>query len=266
MSQNTRWSFEATVDPNDKGRLRGFVRNKISYYNGLLAGFSSRLRTSPEIFGEIDETMAGELASLGVNLRSFSAETLPESLARFKNRLFEDGRLVVPERILLLLDVISVPTVLHPAAKRAIVVEVLRAHVRQGAQLSKSSSKLDHAHSGPIELLHPTESRIKRHIQLPKSAVRFNEARDTIKTAYHSTPIKLRGSLPADAHWNLLVIRDDERTGHHKEGGWAVEFRQEKADYLPRLADTPFNSKRNADRRQVKKETGPSRVLGMTRR
>lgn len=266
MSQNTRWSFEATVDANDKGRLRGFVRNEISYYNGLLAGFSSRLRTAPEIFGEIDETLAGELAALGVNLRAISADTLPESMSRFKNRLFEDGRLVVPERILLLLDVISTPTVLHPATKRAMVTEVLRAHVQQGAALSRKSSKLDHVHSGPIELLHPTESRIKRHVQLPKSAVRFNEARDTIKTAYHSTPIKLRGSLPADAQWSMLIIRDDERTGHHKEGGWSVEFRQEKADYLPRMADTPFNSKRNADRGQFKKETGPSRVLGMTRR
>ncbi len=264
MSQNSRWSFEATVEPTDKARLRGFVNNEITYYNGLLAGFSSRLRTSPEIFGEIDETLAGEIAANGYNLRTFSVETLPESLARHKNRLFDDGKLVVPERILLLLDVISSPVVLHPAAKRAIAVEVLRAHVRQGDALSRTSSKFDQVLQGPVELLHPTESRIKRHVQLPKSAVRFNEGRTTIKTAYHSHPIALRGSLPADANWNLLVIRDDERTGHHKGGNWSVEFRQEKADYLPRLSDTPFQKK--ADRRQIKKEVGPSRVLGTTRR
>lgn len=264
MSQNTRWSFEATIDPNDKPRLRGFVRNEITYYNGLLDGFSSRLRTAPEIFGEVEEGLVGEVAAHSYNLRSFSPDTLPESLLRFKNRIFDGANLIVPERTLMLLDVISSPVVLHPEAKRAIAVEVLRAHIQQAEALRRTSNKFDQVLQGPVVLLHPTEARIKRHVQLPKSAVRFNEDRTTIKTAYHSVPIKFRGTLPVAANWNLLIIRDDERPGHHKEGGWAVEFRQEKADFLPRLSDTPFQKK--ADRRQIKKETGPARVLGMTRR
>lgn len=264
MAQPTRWSFEATVDSSDKARLRAFVRNEINYFNEILLGFASRLRTSPELFTEVNEGLLGEVAANGYNVRNYSDDTLPESLKKFKNVIFQDGKLALSERTLLLLDVVISATILHPAAKRALAIEVLREHVRQADALRRTTVKFDQVLQHPVELLHPTESRIKRHVQLPRSAVFLNEARTEIRTAYNGKPIVLRQAVPADANWTMLVIRDDERPGHVREGGWEVEFRQEKADYLPRLTDTPFMRKKppRADR----KPTDMSRVLGTSRR
>lgn len=264
MAQPTRWSFDATVDSSDKSRLRAFVRNEINYFNEILLGFSSRLRTSPELFTEVNEALLGEVAAYGYNVRNYSPDTLPEALKKFTSVIFQDGKLVLSERILLLLDVVISGTVLHPAAKRALAIEVLREHIRQADALRRTTAKFDQVLQHPVELLHPTETRIKRHIQLPRSAVVLNEARNEVRTAYNGTPIVLRQSVPAEANWNIMVVRDDERPGHVREGGWSVEFRQEKVDYLPRLTDTPFMNKKppRADR----KPTAMATVLGTKRR
>ena len=244
MAPNTRWSYTATVDANDKMRLRGFVRNEINYYNALLTGFASRLRTAPDVFTEVSESLVGVVAALGCDLRTLSEETLPQSLMPHKKALFENGKLLLSERALFLLDVVASPIVLHPETKRAMATEVLREHIRHAAALSRTSKAFDQVLAGPVELLHQTDQRIKRHVQLPKCAIFLNEDRTEVRTAYNGTPLRLSSPLPKDATWNLAIIRDDERPGHHQGGQWTIEFRQERADFLPRLSDTPFMKKK----------------------
>lgn len=240
--KTARWSYTADVEPNDKSRLRGFVKNEISYYNALLLAFSSRLRTSPQIFSEISEELVGAVAAAGRSLDDLTEDNLPKYLLPVKDKIFSEGKLILSERDLLFLNAISSPIVLHPETKRAMAIEVLREHIRQAAALSRTSKSPDRELSHPVELLHQTDSRIKRHVQLPASAVQFNGDRTEIKTAYNSTPLKLNHALPKDAKWNIAIIRDDERPGIG--GDWTVEFRQELTNFLPRLSDIPFSKKK----------------------
>jgi hypothetical protein len=243
----SRWNFEAVVNPNDKIRLRGFIKNEISYYNAVLAGFASRLRTMPEIFDEVNDELLGEIAAQGYNLRVFTPDTLPKALQGLSSVIFADGKLALSDRLLLLLDVVSVAAILHAEARRAIAIEMLVAHRKQADGLKRTTSRLDQVLAAPVELLQPVEPRIKRHIQLPRKAVTIANEGRTIITAYNGVPIVMRpGSLPNDAAWNVMVIRDDERQG---TGGWSVEFRTEPNNYLLRLTDAPMNTKKK--RREV---------------
>lgn len=241
-TRKNRWSFEAVLDANDKVRIRGFVKNEIAYYNGLLAGFASRLRTMPEVFDEVPEDFLGTIAQHGYSVRALTPDNLPAPLARFRNMMFQDGRLALSDRVALLLDVVSAGAVLHPEVRRAMAVEMLHAHQRQAEGLSRTTNRVDQVLAAPVELLHPIEARIKRHIQLPKAAVLVSPDGRSFQTRYNAKPIVLRPQgLPEDASWNLLVLRDDEQ---HGVGSWTAEFRQETASYLTRLTDVPFNTKK----------------------
>jgi hypothetical protein len=48
-----RKSFDAQVPEGDVARIRGFIKNEITYYNVLLGAFSSRVRTMPDLFDEL---------------------------------------------------------------------------------------------------------------------------------------------------------------------------------------------------------------------
>jgi hypothetical protein len=248
-TRNSRWTLEATVDPNDKSRLRGFVRNEIAYFNALLAAFSSRLRTMPEVFTEIDHGLLGEIAAHGLGGWQFTQDTLPRHLSKFKTALFTEGKLTLSDNARLLLADVSNSIVLHPSVRREMALEVLKAHVRQSDALRRGSSRIDEVLAAPVELLHPIESRTKRHIQLPRSAVHLSENGATIATAYNAVPIALNPPLPKEFQWNLLVLRDEDRPGEPR--AWVAEFRNEKTAYLVKLSDPPLVKKVRRPQRPV---------------
>ena len=243
-NRNTRWSLEATVDPNDKIRLRSFIRNEIAYYNALLVAFGSRVRTMPEIFSSVDQDLLGEIAAHGYNIRAFTAETLPVNLQRFRGKLFDENGLTLSDRVLLLLDGVSVAVVLHPEVRRSMALEIFNAHARQAESLHRTSSKLDQVLVAPVELLHPIEARTKRHIQLPRSAFVINEAGTEIRSAYNGVPIRLTPALPAEFQWNLLLLKDEDRPDEQR---WVAEFRNEKVSYLVKQSDPPLIKKRRKE-------------------
>jgi hypothetical protein len=227
----SRWTFEAEVAPDDKPRLRSFIRNEISYYNGVLAGFAPWLRTSPEIFATINEALLGEMAALGVSISSLTSDNLPKTLEPYRAYLFdENGRSSLDERTKLLLGAVGNTVSLHPATRRALVVEMVRTHRSQAEDMMKKTS-------GPITHIQPHDGRVKRHVQLVNRAVVVDDGK-AVRSAYNAVPIKLHGVLPTDAKWNVCIIREGESNDRNK---WGVEFRyQEKADYLLRLTDPPL--------------------------
>lgn len=223
MSNNqARWSVEANVDPRDKTLVRAFVRNEIAYYNALLGSMGSRLRTMPEIFNEVSDTLIIQTAVSG-----------PTSISSN-----------VSERIRLFLEAICGPTSrgLHAATRGAMAVEMLRAHRQQAHGLSKT--KGDSLES-PVALLSPHDGRVKRHVQLLLPAVAVIDSR-TVKIPYARNPITLTGDIPT-ASWNIMVLRDTDLPGA-APGPWVMEFRNEQTDYLLRMTDPAYKAKRQSER------------------
>lgn len=242
-TSTNRWSFAAQVEPSDKVRLRGFIRNEITYYNALLTAFAARMRTTPEVFTEVDEALFGEVAAQGYRVTSLTRENLPSALKRLSGILFDaDGRSALSERAIMFLDSISVPTILHPETRRAMAIEMLRTHIRQADALKRTTNRADQVLAGPVELLHPIEARIKRHVQIPARSVLISDDGASFRTAYNGTPITLRPTVNPDIRWNIMVIRDED--AHGENGLWTVELRQESADYLTRLTDAPVKGKK----------------------
>ena len=239
-NNKNRWTFEAVVSPNDKIRLRSFIKNEIAYYNALLVAFAARLRTMPTLLNEVNRELMGEVAAHEYNVQAMTPETLPKSLERFRSVIFSEGGFALSGNMLLFLKDVSVGSVLHPETRRAMALQMLAAHQKITDSLSRTSSKLDQVLVAPVELLHPLEARVKRHVQLPRKAVVTDG--ETIRTSYNAVPISFKfGSLPAEATWDVLVIRDDESNG---TGNWVAEFRQSETDYIVRLTDVPVNTKK----------------------
>lgn len=242
MSQNNRWTTEALIDPQDRSRVRAFIRNEMAYYNALVTSFGARLRTMPEIFEEVDEGLLAAVAADGFNLRSFDENSLPEKLSGFRGALFEEGKLKLGERELLFFDAVTVGATLHPDIRRAIASEILRVSRSQADALRQSPGKMDQVHRGPVELLTPHDGRVKRHVQLPAKATRLSEDRKRLAISYATKPLVLSQPAP-DTRYNLVVVRDVEGPGRNER--WEVEFRQEQAPYLVRLTDPPQNKRDN---------------------
>lgn len=243
-TQQNRWVFEATVEPSDKVRLRGFIRNEIAYYNALLNGFQSRLRTMPDIFKEVDAGFLGTVAAHSINAQALNdPANFPKVLVPYTNIVFDsNGRSKLSERMVLFLNAISVATVLHPETRRAMALEMLADHQRQAENLSMISTRDDQVLVKAVELLHPHDGRLKRHFQLPAKAVVLNSDRDSIASAYTKVPIRLNADVPAGIQYNVVIVRDEAGTKAPSE--WTVELRQEKMDYILRQTDAPLKNRR----------------------
>lgn len=216
-NQQSRWTVEAFVEPSDKPLVRAFIRNEIAYYNALLASMGSRLRTMPEIFKEVSDTLIIQTAVRGP--ASFSPH--------------------LDERTRLFLEAICGPSSygVHAATRGAMAVEMLRAHRLQAHALSKMRG--DNLES-PVALLSPHDGRVKRHVQLPIPAVTIIDSH-TIRIPYARSPITLRGDMPT-SRWNVAVLRDTDLPGA-EPGPWVIEFRNETADYLLRMTDPAYKTK-----------------------
>lgn len=239
-SHQNRWIFESTIEPSDKVRLRGFIKNEIAYYNALLNGFQSRLRTMPEVFDEVDGALLGAVAAHGYNLSAFdNAEILPATLKPYAKILFDaQGHPALSERVMLFIASVSVSTVLHPATREAMVLAFLEEHRRQAASLSRTvNNREDQVLASAVSLLHPHDGRLKRHLQLPARAAVIGADRRSIRSSYTASPIMLKQTIPDNATFNVIVVRDEEGAG---EGNWMVELRHDPNDYMVRLSDSPI--------------------------
>lgn len=240
---NKKWSGVVEIHADDKARIRGFINQEIAYYNALVNGFAPWLRSNPEAFDDLDIELLGEIAGANIKLDSLTPDNLPQQLHRWKNRLFQDGKLALSDSHKILWSVVTHPAVVIPAIRKGMAVEFLRHHKAQADALRSVRSGGELA--APVAVMQTHDGRIKRHVQIDRASVKIMDDGYEVKTPYNRYPIKLDAKAPSQ--WSLMVLRNGEGNNYDL---WAIDFYQQSHPYLTTLADAPMNSRKSQKRRE----------------
>ena len=244
--RNTTWSFILSLSATDAARARRFIAEEIIYYNALVDGLSGPLRTMSATIQAMTgrlETLFGEVAATGVDVRTLKEDDLPSGLASLRDVIFRDGKLNIDIRTLLILDVARQPSAISGHVRRGMAIEMLRAARDQAAVLSNTLNRDDQVYKFAVEALSPIDPRSKRHLQLPRAALKTVDhgGKTAIAVPYLATPLHIP---TPPIQWNYLVLRDDEATG--RTGQWTMELSKETGHYGLKKTDGFLGRKKKA--------------------
>ena len=227
-------------------RARAAITEELRYYNGLVAGFSGPIRTMPDLMKSMTgrwEPLFADIAATGLDVRRYKPDTLPEVLKPFADLIFMDGKLAIDLRRLLLLDVGRVASDVNPLVRRAMAGEMLKAARDQAAAFANTLNREDQVYKFAVETLSPLDPKMKRHLQVPRSACKTAELAGTtaILLPYLSTPIHV-ASPPVQ--WNYLYLRDTDDAA--RSGQWFLELAKESFGYALKRTDSFASRKKRA--------------------
>lgn len=243
----TSWTARITLPSADTIRLRQYISQEMHYFNALVAGFGGPMRTMPATFAAMTgrlESLFGEVAAAPVDVRSLKEDTLPARFKPYADLLFQDGKSAIDTRMMLLFDIACSPSSIDSSVRRGLAVEMLRHAREQSAHIANPTNHGDQVYRFAMETVTPLESRNKRHLQLPKSALNTatKDERLAIGLPYVRAPI----IIPAPTtQWNYITLRDDD--DGTKPGQWSIELSQETPMYLLRKTDSSYRKPKRND-------------------
>lgn len=245
--RTSSWSYVVNLSPSDTMRARAAISEELHYYNGLVEGFSGPIRT----MGSLLKTMTGrwemllcEIAGGGYDVRRYKRDTLPDALKPYTDLIFTpEGALAIDLKTLLLLDVGRAAGEIAPAARKAMASEMLRAARDQSAAFANTLNREDQVYKFAVETLSPLDSKMKRHLQLPRSACKTAELAGTtaIMLPYLSAPLHVASPPVA---WNYLYLRDSDDPA--RSGQWNLELAKETFAYALKRTDSFSSRKKRA--------------------
>jgi hypothetical protein len=253
--QRNSWQFEVNIPHFEHTTLRSYMTLELEYYNTLLSGFSSRLRTTPESIleaVEIIEKLFAQCAFSGQNIYKLSMVNdgvLPEGFEPFRDFIFSkdaSGKRFFTDRIAVLCDMASVRAGIHPEVRRRIAVEMLtffRTQVKVSLQAVPSHLRHDQLYKSPPESLDAMDIIRKRHLQIPKSIIKVTwdaESEQTIfNLPYVKTPLAVPSINFADEmrKWNYCILHQAPGSIALGKTPWVLDIRQITGNYLLKYTD-----------------------------
>lgn len=240
------WTYRVELPPADKMNLKKFVAEETAYYNAVVGGLSGPMRTIPDTLAKMTgrwETLVGEVAATGIDVRSIKPTAIPVGLDRYRDLLFQDNRLSVDTKTMLIFDIVAQAGAVHPEVRRGMAIELVKNARDQSALLTAKINREDQVYRFAVETLTPHDYSTKRHVQLPRSVLAVEEGEDgqtTIRVPYFTSPITVQTPpIP----WSYLILRSDD------DGKCTMEMSRETSPYLARRSDT--SSLRRAKRRKT---------------
>lgn len=251
-----RISIEVVVDPSDKLLINNAMKNELHYYNTLVSHFASRIKSFPEHILSIDDRW--EEIYLLISETMFDVNqlynmtkkeiTLPTKFEPYRDLLLpknQAGKIVLNERMLLLVGPASGAGNIVARTRKAIALEVLKFYKEQAKLAIQTVGGEDVYRSAPETLL-PVTLEQKKHIQLLRDSVSvtWDEVTECsmIKIPYANKPIKVPGfNLVEESFWNHLLIHQEPRNKITPSTPWLLELQNLKGSkYLVKY----FESKR----------------------
>lgn len=226
--QKTYWSNKIELDGTDLRRLKYFIGEELSYYNALVAGLAGPMRSMPEAVASLEryEGLMGEVARSRTGLASIKKNALPANFKPFEHVLFDEaGRIALDGKALFLAEVFAKPGTLNIDVRRNMAISVMRE--------TRRHSKTILAETALVEALEPIEPANKRHVQIPRSAIKIvseNKEAITLKLPYFEAELTIR---PPSGGWNYAYVRVDF------EGIVSLDLTHEENPYALRKQDRP---------------------------
>lgn len=250
------WSYRVNASTKDLQRLRIFVREEVHYHNALVSGLNGPIRSMPDVFRDLigaNEKIYAEVAAYAVDLRQ--ARSLPASLEPYRDTIYENGTLKLSPKMMIVLDVVKTPSNLHVEARRSMAMTFLSSAKDQSAAFHNTLSennRLGHVYKYAPETLQAVDEQIKRHVQLPKSAIKMTEnGRNVVfKFPYMMEEF----TIPApQILWNKIYMRELIKPDGQSSGMIMLEFASESHYDMRRVDALPYTRKkaRRDDRTKV---------------
>lgn len=257
------WQFEVDIDPTEHQKLRAFMKCELEYYNALVGGLSSRMRTTPETITDANEEnerlylTCAETAfdpykfflMRKVDFAEGEEPELPEKLEPFRNLFFSvdsKGNRRFTDRIALLCQMFAEKSPIHSIVRRAIAYEMIQFY-RLQVKATQAAVPM-HLQAEQIYKTAPQNLEVhdiirKRHLQIPKSAARIKwnveEERTEIRIPYTHQTLLIPNMNFVDEikSWNHLIL-------HQAPGGipmattpWILDVRSIQGSYLLKYTD-----------------------------
>jgi hypothetical protein len=251
---------EIDVQPTDKLRMERFFREETSYYNRLIEGFSSMVRTFPDllaglsshwlkVFAFVAETQTSLRPYLRVNL--VKEKRLPRVLESYAPYLGE-----ITERHVILSELATGPAVLLPVVRRHMATAILEFYQEQARRFltpgsTKNSDDAD-LYKVPPEMLEQVDYSRKRHLQIPKAGLQVSWNALTESTellcGYVARPIVVpKVNLLQRSNWNYAIIRQAPGLFAEPLTPWVIDIRKISTPYLLKNFDSKLRHPRNSD-------------------
>lgn len=247
-------SFIVDVADVDRHRFTYFQGQELQLFNAFSEGLSSRARSFPKQLLEYERDLLELFVTVAehkfqiyefwkttINSRSV---VLPEVLQPFSSLLLKDGRFVLPEAHVLIVNLGSANGKIHSLVRKKMALSFINFYKQQAELIITESvaSKTGVSSFRPvIEFIEKMEDFKKKHVQIPKELVKYTynvkEETTILSTPYNSEPIKLRhvNLNEIDFKWNYVIVKGNE----FDVEPWEVEFKQigENENYLIKYFD-----------------------------
>lgn len=233
--KSSSWSYRIDLSPQDKLRVRHFIAEEMNYFNTLVNGFAGPIRTMPDTIKSLTgrwEEFVGLVAAHQCNPYTTAVRNHPQAFLPFADLY---GSLD-PKKSLLL-EVVATPGTLSYLTRRAMAIEMLRFAREQAAAYADTLKTESQVYRYAVETLSPLEASQKRHVQLPRGAIRIEQIAERpnvpateliLNVPYLKDPV----IIPAPPlQWNMAILRDDG------DGQWTLELSKESNTYLLKRTD-----------------------------
>jgi hypothetical protein len=244
------YGVEVEINPSDKLRLERFCKEETSYYNYLIAGFSSRVRAFPENILEFDDNwqkIFGFVAETKTRLKPLLKESrsspLPKFLEPYRSIIFSN----LTERRALLCDIAAGPGNIIPKVRHNMAIEILSFYIEQATRIMTPAAKTSNEDEALLykvapEMLEIVDTSRKRHLQIPKSelVVTWNESlfASEIRVGYAAYPIRIPNiNLVENHNWNFILIHQQPGIVPNPSTPWMIDFRRTNSLYMLKYLD-----------------------------
>lgn len=264
-NRNSRrsWQFKIDIDLNECTKLWAFMRHELEYYNTIVNGISSRMRTMPEVLLEAHEDIIKlylACAETGFDPYKFflmrnldfkeeNTPQLPIELEPFRKIFFgvnSKGERKFTDRIALMCQLFSSPASIHHVVRRNMAEEIIdffKINARIIRQTIPSHLQADQIFKTAPQTLEIHDIIKKRHLQMPKNIINvmWNDENEVsyFKIPYYSKKIVVPSINFADGitNWNYVILHQNPGTIALSSTPWILDVRNIQNKYLLKYTD-----------------------------
>lgn len=250
------FSVMVELEPGDKLRYQGFMKQELAFYNSLINAFTSRTRTFPEHILALNEQwikLFGQIAFEGKSIkhleRAPADAQLTEGMEIFRRYLVgqdNEGQRYLTERMLTIMEAAASPGVVHPVVRRNLALEMVRFYKDQAVKFATPANQGngDDLYKSTPEMLEPADLLKKRHLQMPRQMinVEWDEAKEQslLRTAYVSNPIIIKNiNLVENKDWTHIILHQEPNTVSRPSSPWFVDVKTLQVGYHIKYMDMP---------------------------
>jgi len=247
-------TYNIDLSEPDKKHLKSLMVQELNYYNTLITELNSKLRVLyTEIINLKDayERIWINVAQTGIDLRQLAQKPVsewPETFKPYAEQIAKNNRLVISDRMMMLMDIAATKANIHPQIRRLIATEIFKNIQPQARQIEELHSNSLGQMKNPIQMLQTKDFEFKRHLQLTKELTKIKYDKDLdssfITIPYIDTEIKIEGHNLVKSQFSHITIRQRPGAPPTADTPWQITVREGSNQYMLNQVDMSYQSRK----------------------